>query len=107
MPAGSPPLPPFVPDSGPFPVTFGGTQLSRAWLVTLTYPGVPQPDAIERFGDFLPDSGWLHSVGDEYGVALAGHSHFEIPVPYAAPSSEDPRDTAHTVIGRGLDAGWW
>jgi hypothetical protein len=97
--------PPFVPDAGALQVPWnGGPVLADAWLVLLLYPGVPEPQALVALADALPDSGWLHAVGAEYGVGLVGSSHYD--VPFVAPTSFGNGDVA-ALIEQGLDAGLW
>jgi hypothetical protein len=55
-------------------------------LVTITYQGFQWADQVEAFGDFLPSSQWLQTVGSEYGVTGATHLQ-KVRVPNPAPGS--------------------
>lgn len=49
----------------------GGPVLTHLRLVTITFEGDPQRDAIEAFGAWMVRSAWLREVTAEYGVESA------------------------------------
>jgi hypothetical protein len=96
---------PVLASNGPMLVPYlGGPLLHDAWLVTLTYPGVPGAAQLTALGDALPDSGWLRTVAGEYDAGLLGHTHFDVPLP--APATFTYLSQRMMIEG-GLDAGWW
>jgi hypothetical protein len=97
--------PPVIPPCGPLLVPSGsGKVLSDAWLVTLTYPDVPDAGALIAMGDALPGSQWLATVAGEYGAAILGHTHYDVPL--VAPAQFADSDVP-ALVEQGLDAGWW
>lgn len=99
---------PVIPDSGPYLIeNYGGPVLASPWLVTLTCPGADDAGRLSGFGDYLPDSGWLKAVGGEYGVGLAGHTHYDVPVDCQRPESRQFTYAVGDLVDRGIAAGWW
>jgi hypothetical protein len=78
--------------------------LRDAWLVTLTYPDVPDAGALVAMGDALPGSPWVATVAGEYGAGILGHTHYDVPL--TAPAVFVDSDVT-ALVEQGLDAGWW
>jgi hypothetical protein len=67
---------PSGPNPGKLPVisTWGGPVLRKIQYVTVTLPGYPYQDHVRALDEYTATSGWLETVGADYGVKEVEHT---------------------------------